>query len=88
MAEKHFVVRKGLSVSNTAPTVTVHITANDAILVPVGNTSQRPSGANGYLRYSNTSNAFEVYAAGEWKTLADTNQLLKVYDEANTQVFP
>lgn len=88
MADKHFVVRKGLAVGNVAPVVTVHITANDAMLVPVGNTSQRPTGANGYFRYSNSSNAFEMYSAGEWKTVADTNQLLRVFDSSNNQVFP
>ena len=88
MADKHFIVRKGLSVGNVAPVVSVHITANDAMLVPVGNTSQRPTGANGYFRYNTTSTAFEMYAAGTWKTVADTTQLLKVYDSSNTQVFP
>ena len=55
MANKYFVVRNGLSIANTAPAVTFHITATDAMLVPVGNTSQRPTGANGYFRYNTRS---------------------------------
>jgi len=45
-----------------------NITANStgAITVNVGNTAQRPTGANGMIRYSNTSNAMEVYVNGGW----------------------
>lgn len=41
-----------------------NITANStgAITVNVGNTAQRPTGANGMIRYSNTSN--------EWKYMS------------------
>ena len=59
-----------------------------AITLPKGTTAQRPTGANGYFRYNTTSTAFEMYAAGTWKTVADTTQLLKVYDASNTQVYP
>lgn len=42
-------------------------TSTGAFQVPLGNTAQRPSSAaNGMLRYSNTSNSFEGYAAGAW----------------------
>ena len=43
---------------------------------------------NSTIRYNTTTTAFEMYAAGSWKTVADTTQLLKVYDSSNTQVFP
>ena len=88
MADKHFLVRKGLSIGNNSPSVTVHITANDAVLIPVGTTAQRPTGVNGYFRYNSNTTAFEMYANSAWKTVADTTQLLRVYDSSNTQVFP
>jgi hypothetical protein len=58
------------------------------MLIPVGNTSQRPTGNNGFFRYNTTTSAPEIYSDSSWKTLADTTQLLKIYDSSNTQVFP
>lgn len=55
-----------LGVGNVAPAVSVHITANDAVLFPVGNTSQRPAGSNGMFRYNSETGAFEGYVSGSW----------------------
>lgn len=80
MAEKNFEAKKGLTVANTVivtsganvgigtdtPTVRLHISANDAIMVPVGNTGQRPTGANGHFRYNSETGQFEGYATGSW----------------------
>lgn len=66
MAEKFFRIRKGLAVNTASPSVTVHISSNDAILVPVGNTAERPSGANGMFRYNSDINKFEGYANSAW----------------------
>lgn len=42
-------------------------TGTSHILIPSGNTAQRPaSPANGMLRYSTTTNSFEGYSAGAW----------------------
>ena len=38
-----------LGVGTASPAVTVAISATDAILLPVGTTGQRPTGATGYL---------------------------------------
>jgi hypothetical protein len=49
---------------NTSQNITANSTG--AITVNVGNTAQRPTGANGMIRYSNTSNTMEVYVNGSW----------------------
>jgi hypothetical protein len=49
---------------------TLAVTATDAILVPVGTTTQRPStGVQGYIRYNSTLNRFEGYANSAWGQL-------------------
>jgi hypothetical protein len=55
-----------LGIGQTAPAVSLHITANDAVQVPVGNTGQRPTGADGMFRYNQESAAFEGYIGGSW----------------------
>ena len=100
MADKEFIVRKGLVVANTvivtdgantkfdtdvlvvdgsndrvgvntaSPSVSLEIAANDAILIPIGNTAQRPAAANGSFRYNTDDNQFEGYANGEWGAIA------------------
>ena len=82
--EKPFIARKGLVVeSNTlyavggklavnsgTATVSLEVHSNDAIQVPVGNTSNRPSGANGYFRYNSETAVFEGYSNGVWGTIS------------------
>jgi len=58
-----------VGVKNAAPTVSLHVTGTDAIFVPVGNTTQRPTGSNGHFRYNNETNQFEGFAAGSWGTI-------------------
>lgn len=50
-------------------------TINDTgyIQLPVGNTSQRPSAANGMVRYNSESGKFETYAGGSWRTVTAAN---------------
>ena len=55
-----------VGVNTTSPSVTLQISSNDAIFIPVGNTNQRPSGANGMLRYNGELNTFEGYANSAW----------------------
>ena len=43
-----------------------------AILVPKGTTAQRPTGANGHVRYNETTNALEGYINGAWVTVKAT----------------
>jgi len=70
-----YTVSTSQTVSSTAITGTVNdatlsVTATDAILVPVGTTTQRPStGVQGYIRYNSTLDRFEGYANGAWGQL-------------------
>lgn len=55
------------SVSITGGSVTglsaLTVTSNDAILVPVGTTAQRPTGSAGQIRYNSTLGKFEGYTS-------------------------
>lgn len=44
--------------------------SNNSILIPKGNTSERPAAAaNGHVRYNTETNQLEAYADGIWKDL-------------------
>lgn len=58
-----------LGVNTTAPSVSLHVAANDGIQIPLGNTTQRPSSSNGVFRYNTDDNAFEGYSNGAWGTI-------------------
>lgn len=70
-----YTVSASQTVSSTAITGTVNdatlaIESTDAILVPVGTTTQRPStGVEGYIRYNTTLDRFEGYANSAWGQL-------------------
>jgi hypothetical protein len=59
-----------VGIGTTAPSVSLDVDATDAIQVPAGTTAQRPTAANGMLRYSTTDNQFEGYADGAWGAIA------------------
>lgn len=61
--------RIGLS-GNLAPAVIIDASlAVDAIHLPTGTTGQRPTGANGMIRYNTTTSKVEAYAGGAWTAL-------------------
>lgn len=64
----------------TAPNVGLDIGTTDAIRVPVGTTSQRPNGANGYIRYNSTTNDFEGYKESNWTSLTQVSLNTSSYD--------
>jgi len=70
-----YTVSTSQTVSSTAITGTMNdatlaVTATDAILIPVGTTTQRPStGVEGYIRYNSTLDRFEGYANSAWGQL-------------------
>ena len=70
-----YTVSTSQTVASTAITGTVNdatlaVEATDAILVPVGTTTQRPStGVEGYIRYNSTLDQFEGYSDGAWGQL-------------------
>ena len=50
-------------------TGTVVVDANTAIKVPVGTTAQRPTAAQGQIRYNTTTSTFEGYTGSTWGSL-------------------
>jgi hypothetical protein len=58
------------AITGTVNDATLEINSTDAILVPVGTTTQRPStGVEGYIRYNSTLDQFEGYSDGAWGQL-------------------
>jgi hypothetical protein len=62
-------VNNRVGVRTTTPSVALHIVANDAIFIPVGNTTQRPTGANGMIRYNSELVRFEGFANSAWGSI-------------------
>ena len=50
-------------------TGTVVINNTQSLVIPVGTTSQRPTGANGMVRYNTDNSRYEGYANGYWTNL-------------------
>jgi hypothetical protein len=67
---KSFIVKHGLAVNTASPTVTVHFETTDAMRIPVGNTANRPAGADGHFRYNSETGEFEGYSGGDWGRVA------------------
>lgn len=86
MTDKPFIAKNGLQVNGTlfvvnsssnsigvntsSPAVSLHINTTDGILVPVGNTGQRPTSANGLFRYNTDTASFEGFSNGNWGNIA------------------
>jgi hypothetical protein len=58
-----------LGVRTATPAVSLAVSATDAILVPVGTTGERPTGATGYLRFNSTTISFEGYNGTAWGSI-------------------
>ena len=54
----------GINTSN--PSVTLDISSNNAIRLPMGNNDARPADASGCLRYNTETKQFEGYGEGSW----------------------
>jgi hypothetical protein len=59
-----------VGVNTTTPSVSLQISSNDAIFIPIGTTLQRPTGANGMFRFNSDTSTFEGYSNGAWGTIA------------------
>ena len=75
----------GNSTINTAITAgTVTFNGANSIVLPVGNTSQRPTGSNGHIRYSNTTNTVEAFVNGAWAFVPTSNNSSYITVAAST----
>ena len=76
-------INSNIGINTTLPKCSLDISANDAILVPIGNDSERPlTGVNGMLRYNNENESFEGYTDNNWVSF---NQL-ETDDDGNVVV--
>lgn len=66
-ADKFAVVIGGVAVMTFDAATYTQINTTSALLMPVGTTGQRPTGANGLMRYNSSTAKFEGYAGGTWK---------------------
>jgi hypothetical protein len=62
-----------LGVNTATPAVTASFVGTDAMLLPVGTTGQRPTGATGYLRFNTTTAAFEGFNGTSWTSVGGAN---------------
>ncbi len=59
-----------IGINTQAPKATLHISGTDALIVPVGNTSQRPAvPVPGMIRFNTETGKLEGYTADGWKSL-------------------
>lgn len=84
MTNRSFQVRNGLIDVNTpfyatgnkvvigssTSNVTFEVIGTDAVQLPSGNTGQRPTGINGYLRYNSETNQIEGFINSAWANLS------------------
>lgn len=63
--------RFGIGTPN--PSTSLHIVANDAIILPSGTTAQRPSAVNGMIRYNSNNNLIEAYANNQWGSVGGSS---------------
>lgn len=72
-------------VNTATPAVTAALVGTDALLIPVGTTGQRPTGAAGYLRFNSTTGEFEGYNGTAWASVGgaaisnDTSTATNIY---------
>jgi len=75
-----------VGIGTASPATTLHVSATDAITIPVGTTAQRPgSAANGQIRYNSTLSTIEGYA-GAWKNLASGASIEDADGDTKVQV--
>lgn len=55
-----------VGIGTASPAVKLSISSTDAMLIPVGDTGARPTGAAGYLRFNTTTGGFEGHNGTAW----------------------
>jgi len=58
-----------MAIGATSSAVKLSIVSTDSVLIPVGTTAQRPTGATGYIRFNSTNSLFEGYNGTAWGSL-------------------
>ena len=77
-----------VGINTTSPSVTLDISATDAVQLPVGTTAQRPTAAAGMIRYNSTDGSFEGYTS-EWGAIGGGDDFsLKSITKNASNEFP
>ena len=63
-----------IGINNASPSVSLHITGTDGIVVPVGTEAQRPSNLKGTIRYNDDTSQFEGYGTA-WGSLGGVKDI-------------
>jgi hypothetical protein len=82
----YFVANGNVGIGTATPAVKLAISSTDAILVPVGTTGERPTGATGYLRFNSTTTSFEGYNGTAWGSIAGNGPAFSAYLSADQTI--
>ena len=63
-------INGNLGIGDTNPAVRLSVGGTDAVKLPVGNTSQRPSAVSGYVRFNSDTASFEGHNGTNWGALS------------------
>lgn len=63
-----------VGIGTSSPSVSFEIARNDSMLVPTGNTSQRPSNRAGQVRFNTTTRNFEGNNGNTWASIGSVPQ--------------
>ena len=73
ISERMFIDNNGnVGIGITNPSTSLHISGTDALILPVGENSDRPTGVNGMIRYNSESDTFEGYSESSWVSLGSS----------------
>ena len=87
--ESELHVNSKIGIGTSTPTVSLDVSATDALKVPVGTDAERPSPEKGQIRYNTDTDQFEGYG-GAWEGLGgviDQDQDTKVYTDDNNNIL-
>jgi len=74
----HLHVSNNIGVNTLSPLATVHISASDGLIIPVGNTSQRSGNAvKGEIRFNTEIQTYEGYDGNNWGSLGGMSDVDK-----------
>jgi hypothetical protein len=68
-----------IGIGTTNPRATIDINTSDAIIMPSGTTSERPStGVSGMLRHNSETGYFEYYTSGGWSSIVTSPGVISI----------
>jgi len=77
-----------VGVGTSSPATTLHVSATDALRLPSGTNAQRPTPANGDIRYNTDGATIEGYANGAWANLASGTEIKDADEDTSINVEP